>query len=326
MSMTKSQLREIVRANLKQIASGINSVLKGKGLVQAKPILERLGRNQQLPHWFEQLSKKGTLPNLDGKTIGSVIEMLFVSIIEKDFLSECDLPPLNINPASGVDIPDLDLGVKSPSENFCTSEPFFSPYERLIGSEYDIVVLLTDYQTAKRKPPLKLQIIDSTYLSKTQIADYNLCGIARSLRSWLLNENESWAKKVFRFLVYINQKDWQAKQLLKLVKTLPDQKLTGQRIESIRSDFERVNVRRTKKNKEPLSQEVLQELEEALVAKPICLGVIDAADNWVLRTHKAAARTPTDNEWHRLVSGPLDGQIGMSFALQWRYSFSRVFK
>ena len=26
-----------------------------------------------------------------------------------------------------------------------------------------------------------------------------------------------------------------------------------------------------------------------------------------------------------LVNGPLDGEIGMSFALQWRYNFGRIF-
>ncbi len=125
--MTKSELREILRTNLNSAVSGVNSLLQGEDLDRVKPILERLGRNGQLPHWFEQLSESGTLPNLDGKTIGSVIEMLFVSVVEKDVLCKYDTEPLRINPASGVDIPDLDLGVKSPSENFCTSEPFFSP-------------------------------------------------------------------------------------------------------------------------------------------------------------------------------------------------------
>jgi hypothetical protein len=55
------------------------------------------------------------------------------------------------------------------------------------------------------------------------------------------------------------------------------------------------------------------------------LGVIDAADNWVIETQKDLARFPNSNEWARILTSPLDGQIGMSPALQWRYNFSRVF-
>ncbi|HUY90148.1 MAG TPA: hypothetical protein VMV10_15530 [Pirellulales bacterium] len=121
--------------------------------------MKRIGRGGVLPHWYKNLKKKGDLPNLDGKTIGSVIEMLLVGVLETSTFRGLEIPALRINPARGIDLPDLDLGVKSPSENYCTSEPFFSAYERLLGSEYDILVLLTDYQTAKKSPPLKLQII-----------------------------------------------------------------------------------------------------------------------------------------------------------------------
>ncbi len=76
-----------------------------------------------------------------------------VAVLETSTFKKLALPPLRINPARGVDLPDLDIGIKSPSKNFCTSEPFFSVYERLLGSEYDALILLTDYQTAKKHPP-----------------------------------------------------------------------------------------------------------------------------------------------------------------------------
>jgi hypothetical protein len=75
-----------------------------------------------------------------------------VSVIEVRFYFDSPLMPLQINPARGVDIPQLQLGIKSPSENYCTSEPFFSAYERLISNEHDAVILLTDYQTQKAHP------------------------------------------------------------------------------------------------------------------------------------------------------------------------------
>ncbi len=151
---TKEELRELVRGNLGDIVAKVNDALDGKGLRSIRPTLERVGRGGNVPHWFERLSRdKGVLPNLDGKSVGSVVEMLLIGVLETHTFKGIDSPLLRVNPARGVDLPDLDLGIKSPSENYCTSEPFFSAYERLYGSEYDCLVLLTDYQTAKDKPP-----------------------------------------------------------------------------------------------------------------------------------------------------------------------------
>ena len=155
----KDALRQTVRNDLDAVVARVNAALRGEGLEKLEPILTRLGRGGQLPHWYQGLTTTQTLPNLDGKTIGTVVEMLLVAVLETSIFVSKGIAPLRINPARGIDLPDLDLGVKSPSENYCTSEPFFSPYERLLGSEFDAVVLLTDYQQAKKNPPLKLQII-----------------------------------------------------------------------------------------------------------------------------------------------------------------------
>jgi hypothetical protein len=326
LNQDRQLLRKIVQDNIDDIVHRINRTLMGRQLSKIEPVLARLGRNNSLPHWFARLSQEGTLPNLDGKTIGSVVEMLFTAVFEVFYLSRHGGGALRINPASGVDLPDLELGVKSPSENFCTSEPFFSAYERLIGSEFDIVVFLTDYQTAKRNPPLRLQIIKGGYLRKTEIADRGLCKIARQARAWMLAENESWTKKTFRFLSYVNQQDWSAKQILRLIKALPDEQLVKELISESERSFIQYNDRQVAKNKEPLPDDIIAPIRRILGVTPIALGVVDAADNWVVETHKEVARMPTDGEWHRLISGPLDGRIGMSFALQWRYSFGQLFR
>ncbi len=122
--MSKEKLRNKVEKKLETVIAELNLLLAGKNVLTIEPILQRIGRGGKLPHWFEQLKNDSTLPNLDGKTIGSIIEMLFVSVIERHILNDPQIE-LTINPARGVDIPDLDLGIKSPSENYCTSEPFF---------------------------------------------------------------------------------------------------------------------------------------------------------------------------------------------------------
>jgi hypothetical protein len=323
--MEKEELRAIVKDNLDTIVTDINDALSGKTIAQYEETLTRLGRGGLIPHWYEQLAKAQNLPNLDGKTVGSIIEMLLVAVIENKIFRDMGVPPLRINPARGVDLPDLNLGIKSPSENYCTSEPFFTAYERLMGNEYDAVILLTDYQTAKLTPPLKLQIIKWKYLSNTEIADSTTCNIAREHREWLLRTNETGAQKIFRFLAYVNQSDWRARHLLKLVANIQNDSEILKLIQLAREDYEQKNKALTKKDYPLIAEEEIEKIEQIQGITPLHLGVINAVDDWVVEVLKEAARMPNENEWNRLKEGPLNGQIGMSFALQWRYNFSRVF-
>lgn len=326
MPHTKEELRRCVQDNLGKAVAELNDALSGNNVSQYQAVLKRLGRGNRLPHWYEQLRNNSTLPNLDGKTIGSVLEMLFVAVLETHILKGEYASQLHINPASGVDLPDLDLGIKTPSENFCTSEPFFSAYERLHGTEYDVLSMLTDYQTTKANPPLRLKVIAHRYLTKTQVADSGLCAIARLHRTRLLRDNESQAKKVFRFLAHVNQSDWRAKRLLRLIEKMYDDDAVRLILGDIEKEFTTTNIKRAGQNKEPIPQEDLDAIRAIGRIDPPHIGVMDAADNWVIETHKEFGRYPNDNEWNRLRDGPLDGKIGMSFALQWRFNFGQVFR
>jgi len=320
----KEHLRHLVRDNLSNIVDSMNRYLSGSNVSNLKAVLNRIGRGQQLPHWYDGLANSGTFPNLDGKTIGSVLEMILIATLEVGLFQKEKLK-FRINPARGVDLPDLDLGIKTPSENFCTSEPFFSAYERIIGSEHDCVALLTDYQDAKKKPPLRVQIIKYRYLTKSQIADFNICALARRFRDGLIKENEARAKKFFRFLAFVNQSDWRAKRIIRMLQVMDKEDAIRNVISESRSHFQKTNQTRVKKQNEPLPEDELKAIEDIRSVSPLHIAILDAADNWVIDTHKDFARMPNDNEWSRLRSGPLDGQIGMSFALQWRYNFGRIF-
>jgi hypothetical protein len=322
---TDTTLRAAFQAKVQSTIDRINSALKGKDVEVLEPVLARIGRGQQLPHWYQGLKTNYTLPNLDGKTIGSIVEMLLVAVLETHTFKGMKAPPLRINPARGVDLPDLNLGVKSPSKNFCTSEPYFSAYERLIGSEHDVLVLLTDYQNAKKTPPLRLQIIRWRYLKGTQVADHNLCRIALKHRAWLVTTDEARAQRVFRFLAYINQSDWRAKRLLYLVDHLQDETQIKEVLKKVEKHFATTNKQRLKKDDVPIPNSDLEALQGIQKVSPLHLGIIDAADNWVVDVRKDTARAPNDNEWQRLLRGPLDGMIGMSLALQWRYNFGPLF-
>lgn len=316
-----------IRESLSEIVVEVNKALRGgQPLGQLKTVITRLGRGGSLPHWYNNLETSGTLPNLDGKSLGSVLEMVFVAVLEKYFLYSTPLVPLKINPAKGIDIPALQLGVKSPSENYCTSEPFFSAYERLLGNEHDAVILLTDYQEQKKKPPLRIQVINQAYLKGSQIADSNLCKVAKRCRDCLLDSNPSELKKVVRFLAFINQADCEAKMLLEILCSDLDNGSLETAVRREVKDFDKSNAGREKRGLELFPLECRERVSDILQVTPHWQGLINAVDNWVIETQKDAGRFPNDSEWTRFLRSPLDGRIGMSLALQWRYNFGPLFR
>jgi hypothetical protein len=205
------------------------------------------------------------------------------------------------------------------------SEPFFSAYERLLGASHDVVVLLTDYQEKKKAPPLKLQILEWRYLEKTEIADENLCKLARAVRDPVRERNEVWAQKMFRFLAHANQSDWRARQLLGLLGSFADQEQVLAAVHRARISFEKQNKAAESKDHPLLSDTEIEAVENIRLTQPIELGVIDALDNWVIENFQDVARMPSASQFTALAEGPLNGKIGMSFALQWRYNFGRLF-
>jgi len=126
-------------------------------------------------------------------------------------------------------------------------------------------------------------------------------------------------------LAYINQSDWHAKRLLFLLDSLRNDSDIRGIIAKAEKDFAKTNKERLKKDKLPIPDSDLEALKAILTVSPLHLGIVDAADNWVVEVRKDTARAPNDNEWQRLSTGPLDGLIGMSLALQWRYNFGPLF-
>lgn len=141
----------------------------------------------------------------------------------------------------------------------------------------------------------------------------------------MLKENASHAKKVVRFLAFVNQSDWRAKQLLKLIDHIRDDAKIKSLIKAAESDFTTQNNRRSKNGKPLIPESDLAAIKTVDTVTPSYVGVIDAADNWVIEIQKEFGRLPNDNEWNRFESSPLDGMICMSYALQWRYNFKQAF-
>ena len=295
--LTKAELRDLLQKRLEETMTELNHALQGLNLERLEPVLLHVGRDQTLPHWYQQLYDEQTFPNLDGKTVGSIIEMLFVAVLETVTFRDVEIPQLRLNPARGVDLPDLDLGIKAPSQNYDTSEPFLSAYERLLGSEYDALILLTDYQKRKLHPPLRLQVIQWHYFLNTELADFALTAIARKQRDWLLTQSEAWTQKIFRFLAYINQSDWRAKHLLRIIDAMQEADRIQRLVLEAEIDFRKKNDQRARKDKDAIPEHEIESLLSIAEVQPVTLGIVDAADNWVVENYKDFARLPNENEW-----------------------------
>jgi hypothetical protein len=194
----------------------------------------------------------------------------------------------------------------------------------LLGNEFDALVLLTNYQTAKNISPFSLQILQTKYLTGSEISDLNLCILAKNLRE-KYNDSQM-LQKLVRFLAYVNQSDWEAKWILKIINlVLVNENNFDELLNVIRADFNRNNIRLDREGKVMMSEDSLQRLLNISEITPRVQGVIRAVDDWVIITQKDNGRFPNENEWHRFLTSPLNGKIGMSFALQWRYNFRALF-
>ena len=100
--LTKAELRNLLRERLMETMTELNQALQGLNLEGLESVLSRVGRGGTLPYWYEQLHDQQTLPNLDGKTVGSVIEMLFIAILETVTFQNVEIPQLRLNPPRGV--------------------------------------------------------------------------------------------------------------------------------------------------------------------------------------------------------------------------------
>jgi hypothetical protein len=133
-----------------------------------------------------------------------------------------------------------------------------------------------------------------------------------------------------KFLSFINQSDWLAKQLLRAFSLLDGSQENSDQIDAFirtaAADFQKQNVARTKKTTPLIPDEDLEVIRSLSKASPLELAIIDAADNWVVSTFYEAGRFPNTNEWEQLKKSPLNGKIGVSPALQWRYNFGPLFK
>ena len=127
-------------------------------------------------------------------------------------------------------------------------------------------------------------------------------------------------------MAYVNQSDWRAKQLVQLVRALQhDDATIDAALEGAKRDHKRCNDKYIKEDKLPVLESELASILAIGQVSPRWIGILDQLNNWLATTLQEASRAPNEYEWKRLRTSDFDGKIGMSFALQWRYNFAKVF-
>lgn len=130
-------------------------------------------------------------------------------------------------------------------------------------------------------------------------------------------QSEALCEKMFQFLCHLNQQDWRAKSLLKLLDILyaPDADIDN-KIAEIFVHFKSKVKADTKKGIEPISIDEYNKIEVIMKSNTKVLAIINACNDWVIDNHKDFARLPNDNEWQRFLKSPLNEKVGLSFELQ----------
>ena len=102
--------------------------------------------------------------------------------------------------------------------------------------------------------------------------------------------------------------------------------MLSKEVDKLVKEHSSANLKREKEGKELFSEQSRVNLQGVLDIEPNWMGLVNAVDNWVVEAQKDAGRYPNDTEWERFLRSPLNGCIGMSLALQWRYNFGPLFK
>ena len=97
-------------------------------------------------------------------------------------------------------------------------------------------------------------------------------------------------------------------------------------LDKILLKFQKKRKKDIKNGEFHLDESIYDKLNSIKVSSNRVEKIINYCSDWVIHTHKDFARMPNDNEWERFLRSPLDGKIGLSFALQWRFNFGHVFR
>ncbi len=244
----------------------------------------------------------------DGKSIGTFIEKLLTILlsIEKGCV-------FTGSAAKGVDLPELNLGIKATSDRQPqSSEAFKNAYERIFGIDNALLVFIYNGTAYANDVEENLRCIQHYLLSETNVADKGLCAFARDARE-LYGGNiigDDLLKSVLRLLVVSDKSNREFLGMSRIVREMAS--ILSGRTEGV--EFRYLDAKAADTRRYLTGTKVQKALVDAVRAYQAHFPSFPFANDGLI----------SDEQFVLFLEHPLDGKISISFALQWRFQFPLV--
>lgn len=112
----------------------------------------------------------------DGKAVGTYLEHKFKEFLRQKYDFDGG------NSASGIDLPELEVDIKTTSVTQPQSScPFKSARQKIFGLGYSLLVFVYKKEDNQQQKTSRLHILHTIFVSKNRTADYQLTTSIRSI-------------------------------------------------------------------------------------------------------------------------------------------------
>ena len=138
--------------------------------MKAKLTLEKLQEEAKIFSELEsEYNETSIYGSTDGKAVGTYLEHKFKNFLSQKYDFDSG------NSASGIDLPELEVDIKTTSiiqpQSSC---PFKSARQKIFGLGYNLLVFVYKKQDNQQTKTSRLDILHTIFVSKSRTADYQL--------------------------------------------------------------------------------------------------------------------------------------------------------
>lgn len=138
--------------------------------MKAKLTLEKLQEEAKIFSELEsEYDETSIYGSTDGKAVGTYLEHKFKNFLSQKYDFDSG------NSASGIDLPELEVDIKTTSiiqpQSSC---PFKSARQKIFGLGYNLLVFVYKKQDNHQTKTSRLDILHTIFVSKSRTADYQL--------------------------------------------------------------------------------------------------------------------------------------------------------
>ena len=138
--------------------------------MKTKLTLEKLQEEAKIFSELEsEYDETSIYGSTDGKAVGTYLEHKFKNFLSQKYDFDSG------NSASGIDLPELEVDIKTTSiiqpQSSC---PFKSARQKIFGLGYNLLVFVYKKQDNQQTKTSRLDILHTIFISKSRTADYQL--------------------------------------------------------------------------------------------------------------------------------------------------------